>query len=143
VNLLKRIPLGNRELKMIRERAEQLKEGTLRSRGEALLPIMLASFIFDVLVMPGKGQCVINYHIRVNSVSIKLYSRHFIGLKIWQLIIAAQKLLLYFTHILLNLHHIEKHKFWSFHSECMWWNILRWSPICMCARTRRSVHVCL
>lgn len=54
VNLLKRIPLGNRELNMIRERAEQLKEGTLRSRGEALLPIMLASFIFDVLVMPGK-----------------------------------------------------------------------------------------
>ncbi|KAJ9580171.1 hypothetical protein L9F63_004188, partial [Diploptera punctata] len=52
VNLLKRIPLGNWELKMIRERAEQLKEGTLRSRGEALLPIMLASFIFDVLVMP-------------------------------------------------------------------------------------------
>jgi hypothetical protein len=54
VNLLKRIPLGNRELNMIRERAEQLKEGTLRSRGEALLPIMLASFIFDVLVVPGK-----------------------------------------------------------------------------------------
>lgn len=54
VHLLKRIPLGNWELKMIRERAEQLKEGTLRSRGEALLPIMLASFIFDALVMPGK-----------------------------------------------------------------------------------------
>jgi hypothetical protein len=60
VNLLKRIPLGNWELKMIRERAEQLKEGTLRSRGEALLPIMLASFIFDVLVMPGKSQYIIN-----------------------------------------------------------------------------------
>ncbi|XP_021938026.1 zinc finger SWIM domain-containing protein 8 isoform X2 [Zootermopsis nevadensis] len=52
VNLLKRIPLGNWEMKMIRERAEQLKDGTLRSRGEALLPIMLASFIFDVLVIP-------------------------------------------------------------------------------------------
>lgn len=50
--LLKRIPLGMDELRVIRERAEQLKEGTLRSRGEALLPIMLASFIFDALVMP-------------------------------------------------------------------------------------------
>lgn len=68
MNLLKRIPLGNWELKMIRERAEQLKEGTLRSRGEALLPIMLASFIFDVLVMPGKGQYIINYYILVNLI---------------------------------------------------------------------------
>ncbi|PSN52082.1 hypothetical protein C0J52_03900, partial [Blattella germanica] len=63
VNLLKRIPLGSWELKMIRERAEQLKEGTLRSRGEALLPIMLASFIFDVLVMPAtvgrESRCVL------------------------------------------------------------------------------------
>lgn len=50
--LLKRIPLGMAELRVIRERAEQLKDGTLRSRGEALLPIMLASFIFDALVMP-------------------------------------------------------------------------------------------
>lgn len=52
LGLLKRIPLGLMELRVIRERAEQLKEGTLRSRGEALLPIMLASFIFDALVMP-------------------------------------------------------------------------------------------
>uniref|UniRef100_A0A182SUV5 Uncharacterized protein n=1 Tax=Anopheles maculatus TaxID=74869 RepID=A0A182SUV5_9DIPT len=50
--LLKRIPLGNDELKAIRERAEQLRDGLLKSRGEALLPIMLASFIFDALVMP-------------------------------------------------------------------------------------------
>ncbi|CAG9823361.1 unnamed protein product, partial [Phaedon cochleariae] len=52
VNLLKRIPLGHRELQILRERAELLKEGTLRSRGEAMLPITLASFIFDALVMP-------------------------------------------------------------------------------------------
>lgn len=52
VNLLKRIPLGSRELTILRERAEQLKEGTLKSRGEAMLPIMLASFIFDALVIP-------------------------------------------------------------------------------------------
>lgn len=50
--LLKRIPLGMLELRVIRERAEQLRDGMLRSRGEALLPIMLASFIFDALVMP-------------------------------------------------------------------------------------------
>lgn len=52
VNLLKRIPLGSKELHILRERAEQLKEGTLKSRGEAMLPIMLASFIFDALVIP-------------------------------------------------------------------------------------------
>lgn len=52
VNLLKRIPLSHRELSILREKADQLKEGTLRSRGEALLPIMLASFIFDALAMP-------------------------------------------------------------------------------------------
>lgn len=52
VSLLKRIPLGTKELHILRERAEQLKEGTLKSRGEAMLPIMLASFIFDALVIP-------------------------------------------------------------------------------------------
>lgn len=52
VNLLKRIPLGHKELQILRERADQLKEGTLKSRGEAMLPIMLASFIFDALVIP-------------------------------------------------------------------------------------------
>ncbi|XP_041485312.1 zinc finger SWIM domain-containing protein 8-like isoform X2 [Lytechinus variegatus] len=54
VTLLKRIPLGPSELGMIRERAQKLQEGTLRSRGEALLPIMLASFIFDALCLPGQ-----------------------------------------------------------------------------------------
>lgn len=52
MNLLKRIPLGHKELQILRERADQLKEGTLKSRGEAMLPIMLASFIFDALVIP-------------------------------------------------------------------------------------------
>lgn len=46
---MKRIPLGPQELKIVKEKAEQLRDGTLRSRGEALLPIMLASFIFDAL----------------------------------------------------------------------------------------------
>ncbi|CAK9795279.1 Zinc finger SWIM domain-containing protein 8 homolog [Anthophora quadrimaculata] len=49
VGLLKRIPLGPAELAMVLQRAEQLRDGVLRSRGHALLPIMLASFIFDAL----------------------------------------------------------------------------------------------
>lgn len=47
---LKKINLGPEELKKIREKAEQLRDGTFKSRGNALLPIMLASFIFDALV---------------------------------------------------------------------------------------------
>lgn len=50
VGLLKRIPLGHDELKIIRERAHQLREGTLKSRGEALLPINLAGFLLDALI---------------------------------------------------------------------------------------------
>ncbi|KAK9507025.1 hypothetical protein O3M35_008857 [Rhynocoris fuscipes] len=52
VNLLKRIPLGVKELTMIRERAELLRDGQLRTRGDALLPITLASYILDALTMP-------------------------------------------------------------------------------------------
>ncbi|XP_076629191.1 zinc finger SWIM domain-containing dorado, partial [Colletes latitarsis] len=52
VGLLKRIPLGPAELAMVRQRAEQLRDGVLRSRGHALLPIMLASFIFDARNVP-------------------------------------------------------------------------------------------
>lgn len=52
VVLLKRIPLGPAELAMIRQRAEQLRDGVMRSRGHALLPIMLASFIYDALDVP-------------------------------------------------------------------------------------------
>ena len=54
VALLKRLPLGPCELNFLRERAVQLREGSLKSRGEALLPLMLASFIFDSLVLPSK-----------------------------------------------------------------------------------------
>ncbi|KOC70003.1 Zinc finger SWIM domain-containing protein KIAA0913, partial [Habropoda laboriosa] len=49
VALLKRIPLGPAELAMVIQRAEQLRDGVIRCRGYALLPIMLASFIFDAL----------------------------------------------------------------------------------------------
>ena len=50
VNLLKKIPLGDKELGLLRERATLLRDGTLRLRGEALLPMMLASYIFESLV---------------------------------------------------------------------------------------------
>ena len=50
VNLLKKIPLGSEEIGVLREKARDLRDGTLRLRGEALLPMMLASYIFESLV---------------------------------------------------------------------------------------------
>ncbi|KAF2356741.1 Zinc finger SWIM-type [Trinorchestia longiramus] len=50
VNQLKRMALGAKELNVIREKAEELRSGLLRSRGHALLPLMLAAFVFDALV---------------------------------------------------------------------------------------------
>ncbi|ODM95377.1 Zinc finger SWIM domain-containing protein 8 [Orchesella cincta] len=57
--LLKRILIGQKELDMIRLKAQTLKDGTFKSRGEALLPLVLANFIFDALVMPTnrEGRC--------------------------------------------------------------------------------------
>lgn len=52
VSLLKKIPLGLAEFMILREKAQQLRDGILKTRGEALLPIMLASFVFDALVLP-------------------------------------------------------------------------------------------
>ena len=52
--LIKNWTLGPQELNILRERGVQLREGSLKSRGEALLPLMLASFIFDSLVLPSK-----------------------------------------------------------------------------------------
>ena len=51
VTLLKRIPLGPNELCALRERAVKLREDKLRSRGEALLPLMLSSYIFESLML--------------------------------------------------------------------------------------------
>ncbi|CAG9559710.1 unnamed protein product [Danaus chrysippus] len=51
VALLKKLPTGIEQLMLAREKAEQLREGVLRNRGPALLPIALASFLFDVLVL--------------------------------------------------------------------------------------------
>ncbi|KAK3798537.1 hypothetical protein RRG08_001299 [Elysia crispata] len=52
LQLLKRISPSPREIEEIKFKAEQLRDGTLRSRGGALLPLSLASFIFDVLCVP-------------------------------------------------------------------------------------------
>lgn len=52
VALLKKIPLGTTEMNSIRGRAEELREGTLCDY-RPVLPLMLASFIFDVLCTPG------------------------------------------------------------------------------------------
>ena len=55
VTLLKRLPLGPAELAVVREKAEILRQGQLK-RGEAVLPIMLATFIYDVLCPNGASQ---------------------------------------------------------------------------------------
>uniref|UniRef100_A0A6I8PCA2 Zinc finger SWIM-type containing 8 n=1 Tax=Ornithorhynchus anatinus TaxID=9258 RepID=A0A6I8PCA2_ORNAN len=49
--LLKKIPLGANEMSTMRGRAEELREGTLCDY-RPVLPLMLASFIFDVLCTP-------------------------------------------------------------------------------------------
>uniref|UniRef100_A0AAQ6AJ39 SWIM-type domain-containing protein n=1 Tax=Amphiprion ocellaris TaxID=80972 RepID=A0AAQ6AJ39_AMPOC len=51
VALLKKIPLGLVEMSTIRERAEQLRDGNFCDY-RPVLPLMLASFIFDVLCTP-------------------------------------------------------------------------------------------
>ncbi|RWS28198.1 zinc finger SWIM domain-containing protein 8-like protein [Leptotrombidium deliense] len=56
VVLLKKIPLASQQLQVLREKAEQLKDGKLKSRGEALLPLMLASYIFDAFVLSPNQQ---------------------------------------------------------------------------------------
>ncbi|CAB0008630.1 unnamed protein product [Nesidiocoris tenuis] len=52
VNLLKRIPLGEPEFNIIRDRAELLRTNQFKTRGDALLPITLASYILDALTLP-------------------------------------------------------------------------------------------
>lgn len=51
VALLKKIPLGVVEMTSIRDRAEQLRDGNFCDY-RPVLPLMLASFIFDVLCTP-------------------------------------------------------------------------------------------
>ena len=46
---------GPQELSILRDRGVQLREGTLRSRGEALLPLLLTTYIFESLVSAQTG----------------------------------------------------------------------------------------
>ncbi|XP_054168196.1 zinc finger SWIM domain-containing protein 8-like [Oppia nitens] len=64
VALLKRIPLSHKMMQSVREKAEQLRDGILTTRGDALLPLMLASYIFDALVLSSTQN-----QIRTNIVS--------------------------------------------------------------------------
>lgn len=49
---------GHLELTILREKAEHLRDGILRSRGDALLPLSLATFIFEALVTASGTQQV-------------------------------------------------------------------------------------
>ena len=51
VVLLKRIPLTFMQMQILREKAEQLRDNCYKGRGPALLPLMLAQYIFDALVL--------------------------------------------------------------------------------------------
>jgi hypothetical protein len=57
VNLLKRIQLGQNELILLKDRAQKLKDLELRKcKGDGLLPIMLASYIFEILCLNDYGR---------------------------------------------------------------------------------------
>ena len=58
--------IGHLELSILREKAEQLRDGILRSRGDALLPLSLATFIFEALVTASGTQ----------QVRVPFYSTH-------------------------------------------------------------------
>lgn len=60
VGLLKRLPIGDLEIELIRDRARQLKNVNLKERATGMngywcysLPLLLASYIFDVLHQMG------------------------------------------------------------------------------------------
>ena len=70
---LKKLPLGAAELAIIRDRAEKLRDGRLKTRGDALLPIILSSFIFDSLcasqgIMSTAVICLDFCHVLVSAV---------------------------------------------------------------------------
>ena len=66
-NLLKRIPLCSRALAVLREKAEQLIDGRIASRGGAILPFTLASFIFYALVTRNDPNTSISISNKANS----------------------------------------------------------------------------
>lgn len=77
LNLLKKITLGPAELNVLREKAEQLRDGTLKSRGDALLPLTLASFIFDSLCLP----CTYSTIRCIESYKKKWREKYFVEIK--------------------------------------------------------------
>ena len=48
VSLLRKVSLGQEELSVARQKARMLRDGTLKSRGDALLPLNLATYLFGV-----------------------------------------------------------------------------------------------
>jgi len=50
-NLKRMLPLGKEQVSILQSRAKLLHEGQYKTRGESLLPLNLASFIFECLVM--------------------------------------------------------------------------------------------
>lgn len=83
--LLKKIPLGLEELAIIRDRAEKLRDGKLKCRGDALLPIMLASFIFDSLCLPCMLSSRPNYFSWKQENYLKLQNFNSYFFPIWEL----------------------------------------------------------
>lgn len=81
VALLKKIPLGVMEMSAIRERAEQLRDGNFCDY-RPVLPLMLASFIFDVLCTPGKYQFFI-----VRCLNSELYCLYIIYLAFYHFVL--------------------------------------------------------
>ena len=59
--LLRKIPLGTKELTIIKDKAECLRDGVLTTRGETLLPLPLAHFIFDALCVPANCTHALHY----------------------------------------------------------------------------------
>ena len=55
VALLRKLPLRGEEMMVVREKANLIWQGKLQ-RGGAVLPIMLATFIFEVLCCPGNAK---------------------------------------------------------------------------------------
>ncbi|XP_050525577.1 zinc finger SWIM domain-containing protein 8 homolog [Daktulosphaira vitifoliae] len=50
-NLKRMLPLGKEQVSILQNRAKLLREGLYKTRGESLLPLNLATFIFDCLVL--------------------------------------------------------------------------------------------
>lgn len=109
-SLLKRIPLGPQELNVIRDRAEQLRDGKLKSRGDALLPLTLASFIFDSLCLPGMGPFALNNHCILSmkvtgNVILSVLLRTFVSICFFTVVSSLNKIL---TVINLSLYNFRK-----------------------------------